>query len=209
MDISKFKELPIMGIVRGLDKEQAEPFFECVAASGLKTIEFALNSQQAVSLIKAFVRLSKDRLTIGAGTVLNLEDAKKALDAGATFIVLPVLISEVVDYCRDKAIAVFPGALTPQEIYRAWCQGATMVKVFPAKVFGPSYFKEVKAPFDDMELLACGGVNAQNISGYFSAGASAVAFGSSIFKKDLLKNKKYPQISSAVKALIQAYKKLK
>ncbi len=100
-------------------------------------------------------------------------------------------------------IAVFPGALTPQEVHIAWEEGATMVKVFPAKFFGPEYFREIKGPFDDIELLACAGVTPWNLREYFSCGSSAAAFGASVFKKEWLQKKDYSKISNAIKRYIQ------
>jgi 2-dehydro-3-deoxyphosphogluconate aldolase/(4S)-4-hydroxy-2-oxoglutarate aldolase len=143
---------------------------------------------------------------IGAGTVLNTDMLKLALDAGATFVVSPVLIDDVAEYCVKTSVPFFPGALTPREIYDAWRSGATMVKVFPASVFGPSYFKEIKAPLNNIELLACGGVTKENIKDYFSCGASAVAFGGSIFKKSLIDNKDFSSIERSVRELIAGIK---
>jgi len=109
------------------------------------------------------------------------------------------MVAAIVEVCRKKGVPVFPGALTPQEIYNAWSAGATMVKVFPTKFFGEAYFKEIKGPFGDIELLACGGVTPENIRSFFTSGASAVAFGSSVFSKDWLANKDYSAISERIK----------
>ena len=202
MDINQFKKLPIMGILRGVGLDTIEALVESVVSSGLKTIEITMNTPAAPRLIRQMVASADSRLMIGAGTVLTLDDLKAALDAGATFIVLPTLVREVVEYCRKKNISVFPGALTPQEIYNAWQAGATMVKVFPAKFFGPAYFKEIKAPLAGIELLACGGVRPDNIKEFFSAGASAVAFGASVFKPEWLKKRDFLSIEKSIKALI-------
>ncbi|MCP4653760.1 MAG: bifunctional 4-hydroxy-2-oxoglutarate aldolase/2-dehydro-3-deoxy-phosphogluconate aldolase [Candidatus Omnitrophica bacterium] len=204
MDINKFSKLPIMGILRGLKPEMVAPLIEAVVSSGLKTIEITMNTASAADLIRQAHKLANGRLTIGAGTVLNLNSLNQALDSGAEFIVSPVLVPEVVESCAKKSIPVFPGALTPQEVYRAWCGGATMVKVFPAKMFGPDYFKELKGPFDDVKLLACGGVNAKNVSQFLSCGASAVAFGGSIFSDQRLKNGDFNLIEEDIKGLTQA-----
>ena len=150
-------------------------------------------------------KISKPRLVVGAGTVLDLDMLKKAQAAGATFIVTPVLVEEVISYCAKHKIAVFPGAFSPLEIYKAWKLGATMVKVFPAKFLGPAYFKEIKGPFNQIELLACGGVTADNLKDYISCGADAVAFGASIFKKEWLAKKNFAKIIDSIRALIAAY----
>ena len=203
MDVAQFKKQPILGILRGVTLEQIQPLMEAVMASGLKTIEIAMNTQDASQLIRQAKKIAQERLVVGAGTVLNKDILKSALDAGATFVVMPVMVKEVVDYCVENKIPVFPGALTPQEIYRAWEAGATMVKVFPAKCFGPDYFKEIKGPFNDIELLACSGVTPENLRDFFYCGASAVAVGGSVFKKEWLEQKDYFSITYAIKAYLK------
>lgn len=208
MDLAKFKQLPIMGILRLSHPAPVEELVETIISSGLETIEIAMNSDSAVELINRAVETSKDRLMIGAGTVMNTEIMKAALDAGATFIVMPTLVEDVVKYCVKKSVPVFPGALTPQEIYNAGRAGATMVKVFPCvSLGGAAYIKEVRAPFNDIELLACGGVRSENIKAYFTSGAAAVAFGGSIFRKELLDNGDFAVIERSIKELIQSAKR--
>lgn len=205
MDINHFKHLPIMGILRGIAEEMVEPIVETAQSAGLETLEITMNTPRAADLIKRMVRAARGRLAIGAGTVLTMDDLHSALDAGATFIVLPTIVDEVVAYCSQNRIPVFPGALTPNEIHRAWAAGASMVKVFPANLFGPEYFREIKGPFRKIELLACGGVTAQNIQSFFSCGASGASFGSSIFKPEWLKNRQYPLIGESIKALLNRF----
>jgi 2-dehydro-3-deoxyphosphogluconate aldolase/(4S)-4-hydroxy-2-oxoglutarate aldolase len=165
-----------------------------------------MNTKNAPQLIKKAVGVCDSRLVIGAGTVLDMRTLRAALDAGATFIVMPTLIRDVAEYCLKNKIPLFPGALTPHEIYNAWKAGATMVKVFPAGFFGPAYFKEIKGPFNDIELLACGGVTPENIREYFANGASAIAFGASVFRKDLLMNKDFATITASIKKFINQIK---
>ncbi|MFH1678913.1 MAG: bifunctional 4-hydroxy-2-oxoglutarate aldolase/2-dehydro-3-deoxy-phosphogluconate aldolase [Candidatus Omnitrophota bacterium] len=202
MDISLFKEAPVMGILRGIEIDIVEELIESVIASGLKTIEVAMNTPDAAGVIKKIAALAQGRIMLGAGTVLTMDNLNSALDSGATFIVLPVLIPEVVGHCAVNNIPVFPGALTPQEVYSAWLAGATMVKVFPAKFFGPEYFKELKGPFPDIELLACGGINVNTINDYFSCGADAAAFGASIFKKELIQARQFSLIKKEIQSLL-------
>jgi len=205
MDIAKFRQLPILGILRGIESAILEPLLTSIESAGLETIEITMNTPGASGLIRRAVRLSGKRLSIGAGTVLDIKSLKSALDAGATFIVMPALIKDALAYCVKNQIPAFPGALTPQEIYTAWRAGATMVKVFPSGVFGPEYFKELKAPFGDVELLACGGVTAQNLRAYFANGASAVSFGAGVFKKEWLLKKDFPIIEDSIKRYIREF----
>lgn len=210
MEIESFRELPLMGILRGIETDLIEPLIqEAVMPSGLGAIEITMNTHGAADLIRKAVKVSGRWLSVGAGTVISLDSAKNALDAGATFIVSPTLVREVVDFCTANKIPVFPGALTPQEIHDAWRAGATMVKVFPAKFFGPDYFKEIKGPFGDIELLACGGVTSENLHFYFNCGASAAAFGASVFRKEWLQKRDFTSISYSIKGYISALKNIR
>jgi 2-dehydro-3-deoxyphosphogluconate aldolase/(4S)-4-hydroxy-2-oxoglutarate aldolase len=113
-----------------------------------------------------------------------------------------------VAYCLKNKIPVFPGALSVQEVYQAWEAGATMVKVFPAKFFGPEYLREIKGPLNQIELLACAGVTPQNLGDYFACGASAIAFGASVFKKEWLATADFKRIGQAIKEYIDAWQGL-
>ncbi len=203
MDIARFKKKPLMGILRGIELSWIKPLIETAVSSGLETIEITMNTKDAPQLIRQAVKLSRGRLMVGAGTVLGMDSLKKALDSGASFIVTPVFVKDVSGYCARKEIPIFPGALTPQEIYYAWREGATMVKVFPAKFFGPEYFKEIKGPFNDVELLACGGVTPENLRLYFKNGASAVAFGASVFKREWLAAGDFRSIGGSIKKYLR------
>jgi len=205
VDVAAFKELPILGIMRGIEPDVLEPLISTIESSGLKTIEITMNTKSAAELIRKAVALSRKRLVVGAGTVLDMNSLKSALDAGAAFVVMPVFVGDVMEYCVKNAIPAFPGALTPQEVWTAWSSGATMVKVFPSGFFGPEYFKELKGPFNTVELLACGGVTSQNMNAYFSNGASAVSFGASVFKKEWLAKKDFDAIGEAIKKYIREF----
>lgn len=205
MDLAQFRQLPLMGIVRGLAPTALPPLLEAVMAAGLETLEITLNTPGAPELIQQAVKLTQGRLTIGAGTVLSATDLRAALDAGATFIVLPTLAEDVVGYCRQHSVPVFPGALTPQEIHNAWRAGASMVKVFPSKFLGPDYFKEIKGPFQDIELLACGGVTPENIPAYRAAGASAFAIGGSVFKPEWMEKGEFGKIQEALQKYLSSF----
>lgn len=203
MDLRSFVKKPVLGIVRGIDDSDVEPLVEAVISAGLETIEITMNTVGAAGLIKKAIKVSDGRLAIGAGTVLYMSDLKVALEAGATFIVTPVLVADVTSYCAKNNIPIFPGAFTPSEIFAAWNAGATMVKVFPSGVVGPAYFTEIKGPFADIKLLACGGVRPENMKDYFRAGADAISFGASVFRRDLLAKKDYAAISGLVKKYIE------
>ena len=206
MDLARFRTLPLLGILRGIDAEAVGPVVEAAVGAGLNSIEITMNTPGAAALIRRAERAAGGALMIGAGTVLEVEELETALDAGATFAVCPTLRPAVVARCVERSVPVFPGALTPQEIHAAWEAGATMVKVFPAGCFGPSYLRDLHGPFPAIELLACGGVNAANLGEYLDSGAAAVAFGASIFRPAWLQAQDFARIRGAIDELVGAWR---
>lgn len=204
MDIRIFAKKPLMGIMRGVQIDAVAPLVETAVAAGLETLEITMNTPDAQGCIRAAVRAAGGRLTVGAGTVLTTAELRSALAAGATFIVMPTLVEDVAAECVRLRVPVFPGALTPQEICRAWQAGATMVKVFPSGFFGPKYFREIRGPFADVPLLACGGVTPENIADYFQNGASAAAFGGSVFRQEWLDKKDFTKIGESIRRFVSA-----
>jgi 2-dehydro-3-deoxyphosphogluconate aldolase/(4S)-4-hydroxy-2-oxoglutarate aldolase len=196
-DLQRFELAPVMGILRGVKEESLQGVAEASIAGGLRFLEITLNTQDSFHLIKQTTDKYTE-LTIGAGTVLSAEEAKKAFDSGAQFIVAPNFDEEIAAYCVENKLAYFPGALTPTEIQRAWKSGATMVKVFPASQMGPDYFKQVKGPFDKVKLMAVGGVNPENINNYLGSGADAVALGGSIYSIERMENGRFLEIQKDI-----------
>ena len=179
---TKLESMPIIAILRGLGVNQVEQFVEVYQRTGFTTVEVTMNSPNSVESI-SHLRARFPDMNVGAGTVRNEKELEQALKAGAQFIITPVLVENVIRKCIKTGIPIFPGALTPSEIYRAYELGAPAIKVFPAGQFGPSYIKDVLAPLDDLKLIPTGGVNTQNIMSYFRNGAYAVGVGSALFPK--------------------------
>jgi 2-dehydro-3-deoxyphosphogluconate aldolase/(4S)-4-hydroxy-2-oxoglutarate aldolase len=204
MQIDRFRQLPLLGILRGIRVADVGPLVEAVTAAGLETIEITMNTEGAAELIRRMRDEAGGRLAVGAGTVLSVAQLQLALDAGATFIVMPTLVLDVLERCRGRGIPAFPGALTPQEILNAWRAGATMVKVFPVGTLGPAYLRALRGPFPDIELLACSGVTAENLAEYLTCGAAAAAFGASVFRTAWLAAGQYDRIGAEVRRLVQA-----
>jgi 2-dehydro-3-deoxyphosphogluconate aldolase/(4S)-4-hydroxy-2-oxoglutarate aldolase len=199
-------ELPLLGILRGISEEHINALVDICKKTGIKYLEVTMNTSDAGQLIRKMIQTAGDEIHIGAGTVRDKKELDEALLAGAEFIVSPSLIEEVVVTCVKEHVPVFPGALTPTEIHKSWSMGATMVKLFPAGLFGPGYIGMLKAPFNSVRIMVTGGVNEQNIAEYFRQGADAAAFGAGIFRMEWLKARKYDMIEEHLVALIQAYR---
>jgi 2-dehydro-3-deoxyphosphogluconate aldolase/(4S)-4-hydroxy-2-oxoglutarate aldolase len=206
LDIKDFEKLPLMGILRGVDETDINGVMESVIDAGLKVIEVTMNTPNAAGLISKIRRSFPGQIEVGAGTVLSRDDFYSAKEAGAGFMVMPVFEKEIMDSCKENGIPAFPGALTPKEVHDAWRAGAAMVKVFPSDVFGPSYMRSLKGPFDKIKLMAVGGIRLETIGEYFSSGADAVAFGGGVFKKEWLRKKDFRSIGDLVRKYVEAVK---
>jgi 2-dehydro-3-deoxyphosphogluconate aldolase / (4S)-4-hydroxy-2-oxoglutarate aldolase len=202
----KKDELPILGILRGISEKDIVPIVNICKRTGIKYLEITMNTTGAVQLISKMISIAGTDLVIGAGTVLDTNDLRQALAAGARFIVSPSLVEEVVEACKREKILVFPGALTPTEVHKAWEMGASMVKLFPAGLYGPDYIQMLKAPFNSIKIMAVGGVNEKNAAEYFSKRADAVAFGAGIFRPEWLLQDRFELIEEHLNTFILACK---
>jgi len=189
----KFDEMPVIGILRNVPLPDIEAILPFYIKAGFTNLEVTMNSNGAEETIR---HLSENypSLNIGAGTVCDKNDLKRAVKAGASFIVTPVVDEKVIKKCVKWGIPIFPGAFSPLEIYTASKYGATGVKVFPANHLGPSYIKDVLAPFQHLKLYPTGGVNLENISAYFKAGAKGLGMGGTLFLAPLLETKDYENL---------------
>src|SRR5215211_7119871 len=168
----------VIAIARGLPGEQVERIAEGLLAGGVRAFEITLNSDGAIRAIQAVAAALGDGMLVGAGTVLDVEGAAAAVDAGARFLVSPHTEPDVIEWAVSREIPIFPGAFTPTEILVAWRSGATAVKLFPASAVGPAFVREFRGPFREIPLMPTGGVTIDSAPAFIAAGAVAVGLGS-------------------------------
>jgi len=198
------RQTPLIGIIRNAETSELERAVAAALAGGLKTLEITLNRPEAIEQIARIKNRYAGEIQLGAGTVLDKESAKQAIEAGAEFIVSPTVLPDVIKYCRDHAIPVFPGALSPTEVLNAYRAGVEMVKVFPIQSLGPAYIRSLKGPFPHIPLMPTGGVTLESVPHYFEAGADAVGVGGELFKRDWLARKDWASIEATAGAYVQA-----
>ena len=209
MDLLEFiKPMPVVGILRDIPQGAEEACVKTAAQCGLKAIEVTMNTANAAEIIASLKTAAKPHgITVGAGTVRHGHDLEKALAAGAEFIVTPNTRNEIIRLSCTAGIPIIPGALTPTEVQKAFDLGATAVKIFPVNcVGGPEYIKALRGPFRDIPLMACGGVNAENVQDYLKAGANFVSFGGSIFDPKLMTKGDWKTIEDKLGKLLAAIK---
>ncbi len=159
----------------------------------------------AIDAIRAVAQRFAGKILVGAGTVTDADTARRAIDAGAVFIVTPCLVPEVIDAARRADVAVLAGALTPGEVLAAFRAGGDMVKVFPVQsVGGAAYLRALRAPFPDIPLVPTGGVTLENTAEMFEAGAVAVGVGTELISKDALARRDYAAIGALARQFLAA-----
>ncbi len=180
------KETGVAAVIRGATTDNIIAIAEALKAGGVKVLEITVETPGACAAIeKASIEL--DDVLVGAGTVLDAETARTAIMSGAKFIFSPTTNSKTIEMAKRYGVVSIPGALTPTEILTAYENGADLIKVFPANVFGPSYIKDIHGPLPQVPLITTGGISVNNVEEYIKAGAVGVGVGSSLVntKKEL------------------------
>lgn len=183
-----------VAVLRLPDASLFEPVCEALYEGGIRILEITLTTPSAVELIARADRMLPEDMLIGTGTVLNGEDVSRTIDAGASFVVSPIVKKEIIETAINNETAVMCGALTPTEIQKAWELGTDVVKVFPADLFGPNYLKSVRAPLPHLRLMPTGGVSLTNGGEWLDAGAFAVGAGSALVPSAALEARRFDEI---------------
>jgi 2-dehydro-3-deoxyphosphogluconate aldolase/(4S)-4-hydroxy-2-oxoglutarate aldolase len=170
-----------VAVARNLTADTVRAVADGLVRGGVRALEITLNDpeERAFETLRVAARHATGTdLDIGAGTVLTIDAAERAIDGGATFLVSPHTDEALVEWAAERGIACLPGAFSPTEILAAWRSGAAAVKLFPASVAGPAFVRELRGPFPQIPLLPSGGVTAETAPDFIRAGAIAVGLGS-------------------------------
>lgn len=172
---------------------------------GIKLVEITFSVPEAVDVIKKISRT--EGVAVGAGTVLNVADARKALGAGASYIVSPNLDEKIVRFTKKEGALSIPGACTPTEIYRAYRAGADIIKLFPfVEIGGLGFLKAIRGPFPFVKFMLCGGATMENITAYVAAKAAGILVGSAIVRRELVRRQDWPAITELSRAFVEKVK---
>jgi 2-dehydro-3-deoxyphosphogluconate aldolase/(4S)-4-hydroxy-2-oxoglutarate aldolase len=170
----------IVAVVRSPDSQQLVEVVRALADGGVTVVEITMTVPDALTVVRQVRQALGERVLLGAGTILDAETARAALLAGAEYLVAPTLNLDVIRLCQRYSKLVVPGAFTPTEILTAWEAGADIVKVFPAEVVGPAFFKAMRGPLPQIRLMPTGGVNLSTAADFLRAGACCLGLGSQL-----------------------------
>jgi 2-dehydro-3-deoxyphosphogluconate aldolase/(4S)-4-hydroxy-2-oxoglutarate aldolase len=169
----------VIAVLRARDAKSLTQIARALHDGGVGALEITLTTPGAVGGIAELTRAG-DGMLVGAGTVLDAAAARSVMDAGARFVVSPVLEPEVIRVCRDRNVPCIPGAFTPTEILHAWRAGASLVKLFPAAAVGPGFVRDLLAPLPFLRIVPSGGVTLDSVGEWIRAGVAAVSLGGAL-----------------------------
>jgi 2-dehydro-3-deoxyphosphogluconate aldolase/(4S)-4-hydroxy-2-oxoglutarate aldolase len=203
------QKLGVVPVVVLEDAKDAAPLAKALMEGGLPCAEVTFRTAAAEESIRTMVKEYPD-MVVGAGTVLSTEQVDRAVAAGAKFIVSPGFDPEVVDYCIEKGVPVFPGIITPSELAQAVKRNLKVVKFFPAEQFGGvAVIKALAAPYTTVKFMPTGGVNAKNLKDYLSCDKVVACGGSWMVKSDLVKAGDFDKIKELTAEAVKLVKEIR
>lgn len=194
----------VVAIVRLDTSAQLMRVAEAIRAGGVEIIEFTMTTPNALEIIGESAREFGEEVLLGAGTVLDPETARAAISAGARFLVSPTLDRQSIEMCHRYGVIAIPGTLTPTEILTGWEWGADLIKVFPARLGGPSYIRDVLAPLPQVRLVPTGGVGPSNAADFIHAGAAAVGVGGALVSSKVVREGNFELLTERARQLMAA-----
>lgn len=195
----------VVAVVRAAEPDGLLDALQALADGGVTIAEITFTVPAALEVIRAAVARFKGRILIGAGTVLDAETARAAVLAGAEFLVSPVTTPAVVQLARRYGKVAVPGAFTPSEVLAAWELGADVVKIFPAEVAGPAFFKAMRGPLPQIPLMPSGGVDLRTAPEFLAAGAACLSVGGQMVDAELIAAQDYAGLTAKARPFAELY----
>jgi 2-dehydro-3-deoxyphosphogluconate aldolase / (4S)-4-hydroxy-2-oxoglutarate aldolase len=203
---TRIEDIGIIPSVRTSSSADARFAAETISKAGIPIVEITMTVPGALDVIAGLVREFPD-MVVGAGTVLDVDTARRCVDVGARFLTSPGLDLKIVDLAAKEDLFVMPGALTPTEVTTAWLAGVDLVKVFPCAPFGgEGYIRALKGPFPDMSFVAAGGVNQHTAGNFIRAGAVAIGVGAELIPKKAVELRQRDWITELARRFVSLVK---
>ena len=202
--LASLRQLRIVPVIVIDDPENAVPLAAALSEGGLNCAEVTFRTAGAKEALRR-IAAERPEMLAGAGTVLTPQQAREARDAGAQFVVAPGFSPAVVDYCQEHGIPVYPGVCTPTDVEAALSKGLRTVKFFPAEpAGGVAYLKAIAAPYNMVQFIPTGGINAANIGGYLAMKNVVACGGSWMAPNDWIAAKQFDRVREATRQAVEA-----
>jgi len=200
--VKAVEDIGVVAVIRLQDPSALREVVHALAEGGVRAIEVTMTVPRAIELIAELAPAMPAGFLLGAGTLLDADTTRRAVGAGAQFIVSPVLRPSIIAAAHEEGVPAMPGCFTATEILSAWDAGADVVKVFPATSVGPAYLKDIHGPLPQVKLMPTGGVSIDNVGEWLKAGAVAVGVGSALLDAKAIAAKNYGAIAENAKRMV-------
>ncbi len=201
--LDRIVDCGVVAVLRADSPAELLDVSKALREGGVVSIEVTMTVPGALKVIEQATSQMQDTI-VGVGSVLDPETARCAILAGAEYVVSPTLNLDVIQMARRYGKVVMPGGFTPTEILTAWQAGADVVKVFPASVGGPSYFKDVRGPLPQVRMMPTGGVDIRTTPEFIRAGACAVGAGSAMVDRTAVANRDWKRLTVTAGRFVRA-----
>lgn len=191
----------LIPVIRTDSSADVMPVCEALVAGGVTALEITLTIPNALEKIRGAAKHFAPGVLVGAGSVTTPEACRAAIEAGAAFIVTPIMRPEIARIAREAGCVVMLGAFTPTEAQSAHEAGADLVKIFPAE--NPSFIKALRGPLPHLHLVPTSGVSAQNAAQFLAAGAVALGVGSQLISAGIVREKNWPELTRLTREFIE------
>ena len=198
----------IIAVVRARSREQVLPLADALIRGGVIAVEITMTTPHAIEAIRDAATQFGDRALIGVGTILDAETARQAIEAGAQFVVTPILRPEIVPIAHQADKPIMLGAYSPSEAQQAHESGCDFVKLFPADGLGANYIKALRAPLPHLRIVPTGGVNLETMATFLNAGCAALGVGSSLITKGILNTDNWTELTNNARAYVAKRKQI-
>lgn len=198
------KKHPIIAILRNTSEDVLEDLANSLYKGGIRAFEISFSHTGAAEQLSRLRHLLPADAVLGAGTILTLNQARQSVENGAKFLLSPSTNVEILQYCQSNSIKLLPGVFSPTDVSIALSYGFSTLKLFPVRQFAEGYIRDLQGPFPGTEYIAVGGVSPANAKVYLESGFLGVGIGSSLVRKELLRDKKWEQISEEIRGVIKS-----
>lgn len=197
----------VVAIIRADNSEQLIQASRALIEGGITGIEITMTTPNALQVIADVRRVFGDKVLAGVGSILDVKTAQAAIKAGAEYVITPVLKPDVIAFCNHVGVPIFSGSYTPTEAQTAFELGADFIKIFPADGLGPKYIQAIRGPLPHLKIVPTGGVDVNTAGDFIKAGCVAVAAGSTLVSKEILKNQDWAKLTDLAAQFIAAVAK--
>jgi 2-dehydro-3-deoxyphosphogluconate aldolase/(4S)-4-hydroxy-2-oxoglutarate aldolase len=211
--VSRMRETGVVPLFSHNDVTVSQNVLEACYKGGLTVFEYTNRQSNSFDIFSKLVESSRNLpgFMLGIGTVMDAETTRKFIDAGAHFIISPIVKKEMGDVCAKHNVPWIPGCHTLTEIVHAVDNGAAIVKIFPGSVLGPRFISSIRPVIPNVPLMITGGVEPteENFRSWFDAGATCVGLGSNLFSKDIMESKDYARLENRVRDILAIAKRIR